>query len=52
MTLKEYKQKVCPFDKMTEGLSVDDAEAKVNRFINIVLEEHLFLASFVRGWYS
>jgi hypothetical protein len=49
MTLKEYKQKVCPFDKMTEGLSVDDAEAKVNRFINIVLEEHLFLASFVRG---
>jgi jumonji domain-containing protein 2 len=49
MTLKEYKEKVCPFDKMTEGLSVDDAEAKVNRFINIVLEKYLLFPSFVWG---
>jgi jumonji domain-containing protein 2 len=51
MTLKEYKEKVCPFDKMAEGLSVNDAEAKVNRFINIVLEEHLFFPSFVWSRY-
>lgn len=33
MTLKEYKEKVCPLDKMTEGLTVDEAEAKVSHFL-------------------
>ncbi len=29
MTIKEYKEKVCFFDKMSEGLSADEVESKV-----------------------
>mgnify|MGYP007097706637 CR=1 FL=1 len=34
MTLKEYKEKVCPFDKMGEGLKPEEVESKVNLPLN------------------